>query len=102
MSRVVLALEAHTAELAQNTHPLLGPATCTIGTIHGGNQVNMVPDTCCVEMDRRLLPGEEVDSVLLDYERFLSGLRTQFNDLEVEMEPPMLTDVPLETLLRSR
>ena len=35
--------------------------TVNIGTIQGGHTVNVVPDACTVEIDRRLLPGETVD-----------------------------------------
>jgi acetylornithine deacetylase len=36
----------------------LGAATVNVGTIAGGVGVNTVPDRCCIEIDRRLLPGE--------------------------------------------
>jgi acetylornithine deacetylase/succinyl-diaminopimelate desuccinylase-like protein len=41
------------------THPRLGPATLSVGRIEGGTSVNTVPDRCRVEIDRRVLPGEE-------------------------------------------
>jgi acetylornithine deacetylase len=97
MARVVGALEGHTAALAKKTHPLLGHATYNIGTIHGGTQVNIVPDACAIEIDRRLLPGEEIDAVLAEYEALLASLSREDPDLRVEMEPPMLSDYPLET-----
>jgi acetylornithine deacetylase len=97
MARVVGALEGHTAALAKMTHPLLGHATYNIGTIHGGKQVNIVPDACAIEIDRRLLPGEEIDAVLAEYEAVLADLRREDPDLQVEMESPMLSDYPLET-----
>ena len=42
--------------------PLLGPATLSVGRIEGGVSVNTVPDRCRVEIDRRLLPGEDADA----------------------------------------
>src|SRR6185436_20443742 len=39
-------------------HPLLGHATISVGTIAGGTQANIVPDSCVVSADRRTLPGE--------------------------------------------
>ncbi len=38
-------------------HPLLRAPTINIGTIHGGDKVNMVADWCTVEVDLRYLPG---------------------------------------------
>jgi acetylornithine deacetylase len=97
MARVILALEEDHRRLAAQVHPLLGPATLNVGVIHGGVQVNFVPDTCAIEIDRRLLPGETVDGVLAHYQALLDRLKSQEPTLEAVMEPPMLTDEALET-----
>ena len=39
--------------------PLLGPPTLSVGRIEGGTSVNTVPDRCRIEIDRRLIPGED-------------------------------------------
>src|SRR5436305_15333294 len=61
MARVVAALEQfHTRMLAARpAHPLCGQPSLSVGTIAGGISVNTVPDHCTIEIDRRLLPGEE-------------------------------------------
>lgn len=92
MAKVIERFEQSAAELTRATHPLLGGATLNIGVIHGGVQVNFVPDWCEIEIDRRLLPGETAADVLAGYESMLAGL-----SLEVNMEPPMLVDEALET-----
>lgn len=89
MARVIDALDAGSAELQANRHPLVGPATINVGVIRGGVQVNFVPDSCEIEIDRRLIPGESPDEVLDHYRRVLGDLAT--------MDPPMLVDGPLET-----
>jgi acetylornithine deacetylase/succinyl-diaminopimelate desuccinylase-like protein len=45
-------------------HPLTGEATWTPTVIRGGSGVNTVPGECWVVVDRRLVPGEDADSVL--------------------------------------
>lgn len=97
MARLVLALEQDHAALAQQPHPLLGPATCNVGVIRGGVQVNFVPDECAIEIDRRMLPGETQASVLAHYQGILDRLRAQHPDFDAMMEPPMLADEALET-----
>ncbi len=97
MARLVLALETDHARLAASPHPLLGPATCSVGVIHGGVQVNFVPDTCCIEIDRRLLPGETADSVLSHYQSLIDALAERHTGFEARMDPPMLIDEALST-----
>src|SRR4051812_34515125 len=77
MARIVLALEADHQCLAAREHPLLGPATCNVGVIRGGVQVNFVPDECAIEIDRRLLPGERAADVLAHYQSLLDAVKAQ-------------------------
>lgn len=95
MARVVNAIEADARRLAAVTHPLLGSPTSNVGLIRGGTQVNIVPDSCTIEVDRRLLPGEEPAAVVEGYRRLLSGMGA-------EVDPPMLEDLPLETAAGAR
>ncbi len=97
MARVILALEEDHRKLALHAHPLLGPATLNVGIVQGGVQVNFVPDHCAIEIDRRLLPGETVEGVLAHYQRILDHLIAMDPSIQASMEPPMLTDRPLET-----
>ncbi|MBU6335176.1 MAG: M20 family metallopeptidase [Chloroflexi bacterium] len=61
MARVVTQLEAYAARLGTQIapHPLCGSATLSVGRIEGGTSVNIVPDQCVIEIDRRLVPGED-------------------------------------------
>jgi acetylornithine deacetylase/succinyl-diaminopimelate desuccinylase-like protein len=58
-ARAALAIEALAGELLvrQADHPC-GPPTLSLGTLHGGTGVNLVPDLVVLELERRLLPGE--------------------------------------------
>jgi len=98
MSRLVLALEAENERLAAVTHPLLGPATISVGVIKGGVQVNLVPDECSIEIDRRLLPGERAVEVLGHYQALLDELKAKHPGFDAIMEdPPLLVDEALDT-----
>jgi acetylornithine deacetylase len=92
MARIVLAIEEDHQNLATTEHPLLGPATCNVGLIRGGTQINFVPDECAIEIDRRLLPGERAEAVLSHYQKILDELARTHGDLDAVMEPPMLVD----------
>ena len=57
---VLEALETFAGTLvAIEPHPMLGPPTLSVGRIEGGQSVNVVPDWCEIEVDRRLIPGED-------------------------------------------
>ena len=60
MLPVIARLERMTFPVA---HPQLGAPTLSVGTITGGSQVNIVPASCRIEVDRRLLPGETREEI---------------------------------------
>jgi acetylornithine deacetylase len=66
MAKVLALLERQADELGDHPapHPLLGPPTLSVGRIEGGSSVNIVPDSCRIEIDRRLVPGESVMRVM--------------------------------------
>ena len=97
MSHVIQAIAHDTKTLAESPHALLGPSTCNVGVIRGGVQVNLVPATCEIEIDRRMLPGENCEDVLAHYQSLLDAVMDSFPEVHAFMHPPMLTDVPLET-----
>lgn len=97
MARVVLALEQDQQRLSRTRHPLLGSASCNVGRIEGGVQVNFVPDRCVIEIDRRMLPHETAESVLQEYQALLDKLAEADPTFRVEMETPMLVDGSLDT-----
>ena len=64
MARAVCYLEDYASWLPKSVpfHPLCGRPTLSVGRIFGGQSVNIVPDKCTIEIDRRLIPGEDPKS----------------------------------------
>jgi succinyl-diaminopimelate desuccinylase len=95
-ARVALALEEFSASLAQqHAHDLLAHPTLNVGRIAGGQSVNIVPDRCVLEVERRLLPGEDARKTLADCALFVRekvGDKVQFSFAE-----PYLSDPAMET-----
>lgn len=60
MARVLGVLEDYAKNVvgALAQHPRVGRPTLSVGTITGGLSVNTVPAECSIEIDRRLIPGE--------------------------------------------
>jgi acetylornithine deacetylase/succinyl-diaminopimelate desuccinylase family protein len=61
----------------ETEHPLLGKPTLNVGTIQGGTKINIVPDRCEIEADRRILPGEKKEEVLEKMKETLDSLRSR-------------------------
>jgi acetylornithine deacetylase len=61
MGRVLEVLQQYARDVVPTLgrHPLLGQPTLSIGRIFGGVSVNTVPDCCTIEIDRRVVPGED-------------------------------------------
>jgi acetylornithine deacetylase len=90
MARLLPAIEQYAADLrAARAHPLLGPATLSVGRIEGGTSANTVPDRCRIEIDRRLIPGEDAAAAR---DHFLDALRAAAPEgVAFDCPPPYLT-----------
>lgn len=98
MTRVIDALRADIEpRLPARALPRLGAPTFCVSTIHGGIQVNMVPDECVIEIDRRIVPGETPAQALQEMDSVLNELRAQEPNLHIERLEPDLIDFPLDT-----
>lgn len=74
MAKVLNALEEYAVQLqASKSDPRLGPPTFSVGMIAGGVSPNTVPDSCTIQIDRRLLPGESAPDAVADVTRFLDA-----------------------------
>jgi acetylornithine deacetylase/succinyl-diaminopimelate desuccinylase-like protein len=86
---VVAEIERLNAELAERPHPMLGPATVSVGHIRGGSGGSTVPAECAMVVDRRLLPGESPETVLADMRERVAQLRLADRGLTADLTMPM-------------
>ena len=61
----------------------LRPATMNIGTIRGGDKVNIVADWCEFELDYRFLPGTTEKGFLADLKKALAGSCAKGYEIEL-------------------
>jgi acetylornithine deacetylase/succinyl-diaminopimelate desuccinylase family protein len=82
--------------LAAQSHPILGSPTISAGYIRGGNKTNIVPDECSLEVDVRIIPGQ-------DFSQITEALKRAVPDIEIDYveAEPLNTDPahPLVQLL---
>ena len=98
MARLINNIERDVVLNFQNkNHPLTGAPTLNIGLIHGGDQVNFVPNECVIEVERRVIPGENPEDTLGKFHEVLSHAQADDPSLKVSLEKPFLIDSPMET-----
>lgn len=73
MGEVIRRLEIYADQLKTVTSKPLGQATACIGTIKGGVRLNTVPDECIIEVERRLLPGENAEQIHQELQQVVGG-----------------------------
>jgi acetylornithine deacetylase/succinyl-diaminopimelate desuccinylase family protein len=87
--RAVESIRRLDSELAARTHPLLGRAAWSVGTIQGGTGTAIVPANCEVSVDRRLLPGQTGAEALAEVEAALEALDLEEDGLRARAELAM-------------
>ncbi len=75
MSVIDYLLESTATAVAQNEDPLLGKPTINIGAIRGGTHINIVPDMCVIEVDRRILPQENAQAIVDELQAELNRMK---------------------------
>ena len=81
--------------LRSKNHPLLGSPTLSVGKILGGSQPNVVPNRCTVDLDRRTIPGEGIDTVITELKDLFQSLGKKAPKIKVSRRvpcPPLHTD----------
>jgi acetylornithine deacetylase len=102
--KVVAAIEAEYAPSLKTIHPLTGAPRCSVNMIHGGRQFNVVPESCRIDVDRRVIPGEDLCTIHRDFEFLLDTLRSRIAGLDVQIvdsksEEPM-NPLQIDTLMQ--
>lgn len=86
-------------------HPLLEKPSVTVAMINGGEASNLVPDTCTLTISRRMLPCENMEDCLHDYEEIIKKLHSEDPEFEAEIitwnnfRPPV--ELPPDTKVAS-
>jgi acetylornithine deacetylase/succinyl-diaminopimelate desuccinylase family protein len=83
--------------LAPRSHPLVGSATWSVGKISGGAAVNIVPERCTIEVDRRLLPDETGASALDEVDSIVAEILAAHPSITLEREVPFAGVAGIDT-----
>ena len=96
LAKAILAIDEGAQIFSSQPHPVLGPATLSVGVVQGGQAPNIVPDEARIWVDRRTLPHENPDQVRRQLEEALAAAGVSeevFVETCSEEKPPLETDV---------
>ena len=82
---VLRVIDEYEQEVGAKQHPLLPGGSCTPTVVRAGIKENAVADHCDVLLDRRLLPGESIESERQELERRLTALHAGDPDFACEV-----------------
>ncbi|MEZ4736159.1 MAG: ArgE/DapE family deacylase [Caldilineaceae bacterium] len=110
MGHVLVALEQLDGELrAQPTHPLLGSGSLHASLISGGQELSSYPARCCLEIERRTIPGETPTVVTGQIQTILATLAAADPQFKAELRTTLVRepfeiakDAPIVELLRGQ
>jgi acetylornithine deacetylase/succinyl-diaminopimelate desuccinylase-like protein len=97
MTRLIRAIEDRYASGLTAGHELTGPAACSVNMIKGGSAPNIIPDTCAIDVDRRVAPGEDFMAVGPALVGVLDAVKEEDPALDYTIEtlvthPPLLAE----------
>ena len=97
MAHAILELERHfTTRLTQIAAPGFGTSTGSIGLISGGTGVNIVPEHCTIQVDIRLLPGQDGRATHEEIQTLLRERCRQVPDVQWQFDEPSVIDPSFE------
>jgi acetylornithine deacetylase len=103
MGQVLIAIQQFAEVLrSSKVDRQLGPPTLSVGRIDGGTSVNTVPDRCRIEVDRRVIPGEDplaVPGQLVSYLKQTAGVKVPFECSKPWLQAPALSSLGSEDLV---
>ncbi len=86
MGKVLVALDAHDRAMRANrTHALLGSGSLHASLIRGGEEISMYPAHCQLQVERRTIPGETLESVEAETQGILDEIATADPDFNARV-----------------
>ncbi|HZQ00136.1 MAG TPA: M20 family metallopeptidase [Reyranella sp.] len=84
MMRLVGALQSYYDKALKTRVSGDMKSTVNVGMFHGGHNTNVVPSSCTVEIDRRLLPNEKVKDAFAELKKVIDGVGEPKNQYTVK------------------
>ncbi len=90
-AKIIEKLKSHKFKFKK--HWILRPPTLNVGTVRGGDKVNIVADFCEFALDARFLPSMTAKQVLSDIEKIIRSVTPKFKIEIDDLQQPYEIDV---------
>jgi acetylornithine deacetylase len=97
MAAVIQALASVNARLASSHGGAAANGSLTVSLIEGGSGINVVPERCTINYDRRITPGQTSKGALAEIDAALDQVRQSNPALAIERPDPWFVGDPLAT-----
>jgi len=72
-------------KLRERYNEYMGPSVMNFGVIQGGTQPSSVADECRIQIDRRYIPGENIQTAIQEYVDIIDSIKAEDSDFEAEI-----------------
>lgn len=88
MAKVIQGLSGLQKELEQEPSAIPGMrhTSVNVGVIQGGTKVNVVPGSCEIEVDYRIIPEHTLDQIYQRVEAMVGALKSEDPDMDIRIE----------------
>jgi len=98
MAEVIVALREVNLSLTKAPGGPAANGSLTVSLIEGGSGINIVPETCVVQYDRRVTPGQTSAATLTEIDSALDTVRAARPEVTITRHEPWLVGDALSTV----
>lgn len=98
-AKLIKAIQEYHEEIEKRTHPLCGKNVCSVTMIKAGTKENVIPESCWLAIDRRIIPGETAQQVDAEIEEIVNRLSNEDPDFKCDWKRVMLyesAEIPVD------
>lgn len=85
-AKVIQAIDKYHEELRKTKHEILGNPSACVTIVNGGSKDNIIPDSCELLMDRRMIIGETSQSVTEEIQSILDAIVENDGEFTYELK----------------
>jgi succinyl-diaminopimelate desuccinylase len=98
-AKLISAIQEYHEEISERKHALCGEDLCSVTMIKAGTKENVIPESCWLAIDRRIIPGETIKQVDGEIRDIVRKLQVEDPEFHCEWKRVMLyeaAEIPVD------